>query len=332
MDIIDFLKYEKLLAQTLVDEAAVMFTNLIKDVLIGEIKPSIIEMDECLELVGSEYQQDSYHDLTLQSLIKPEERQVVNNKLCRSVTYAYVPIKRVTEKYLANDSIRRKVLEEKKNIRPLQNKPTSGLSNEIKSAANANIADRLHGKLKFELYCDDCETSKSSGLGANHKLLNVYLTCSDLSIADRTHTTSIEKIISVDRNELKTLATDTFDPVYELFEHLRHDLHDLMTTGVLISSEDDSIQEIIQVTISHLCGDNLAIYELLGLSQSFNNNSFFCRFCGFSGVERDGEQTIQDHNLRPPLILDDSQPEAISLTQKARRRFVLDTLPGLTRR
>lgn len=194
------------------------------------------------------------------------------------------------------------------------------------------VSLRLLGKLKMELYIDDCESSKTNGLGSSSKLLQVYMTCADIPRADRIHSSEMEKILTVDRHELKSLATNDFDPIYHLFKDRRDDLTDLATSRLKVNhfGEESQDGEKVLVTLSHQCGDNLGIYEILGLSQCFNNNSFRCRFCGWLGKDVDGEDSIQNHDLTPTLIIDTRDERARDLLGASPRRFVFDTVPGVT--
>lgn len=324
MTIVDHLKYEKLLPHKTVDDAALLFLNLFKNVFTSESKPTLAELQDCITMIKSDYHQDSYHEVTLENLIRPKQLFLTNSK-GQKVEYSYVSVKQLAIKYLKNESILNKILEE----RTQQNVHSPAV---IKSAMDAKIGQRLRGKLKFEFYADDCETSKSSGLGSSHKILNVYMCCADLPLAERTHSDNIEKVISVDRNELKKLQCGDFDPIYELFRVLREDMYELMTQGLPVTySTDSSETKSLYVTISHTCGDNLAIYELLGLSQCFNNNSFTCRFCGFTGKEKEGLDSIQNLDLIPRLIKEGTEPEALALIANAPRLFVFDSLPEINR-
>lgn len=328
MEIISEFKYEKLLTHKFVDEMAVKFLNLFE--VYQQNNLSKKEMELCKKLAQYSYHQDDWYEIHLPNYIKPEEMTLENPTTKRTCQYSYVPLKEVAKKYLQNKSILEKILSEQKDI---TRRTKKGLKNSIKSAMDAEISHRIRGKLKMEFYVDDVETTKSNGLGSNHKILNFYLTCADLPIENKFHSDSMEKIISVERAELKSLTSENFDPLNELFKIVRKDMTDLMTNGLKVTnSKNESV--VIQATLSHQCGDNLGIYEMLGLSQSFNNNAFYCRFCGWSGKERDGEEgeCIQNHCFNPPLITSDFDEKARDLLSKSSKRaFVLDGLPGITR-
>lgn len=198
----------------------------------------------------------------------------------------------------------------------------------IESALDSEIAERLLGKLKLEFYADDLEASKTNGLGASQKLFNIYLTCADVPYDHRIQSEFMEKVLTVDRKKLNQLKTNNYDPVYELFEVVREDLKELMNQGIKVIFGNGQESQV-SATISHQCGDNLSVYELLGLNICFNNNSFYCRFCGWGGIERDGIESIQNHDLNPALINDDS--EAPHLIDNSKRGFVFNGLPGITR-
>ena len=69
----------------------------------------------------------------------------------------------------------------------------------------------------------------------------------------------------------------------------------------------------VKVNIASISGDNLGIYELLGFKMSFHPNSFGCRFCPETKVNREFQFQSFDldvTNCAPPDVLQDL-PEGV---------------------
>src|SRR5699024_4496548 len=135
------------------------------------------------------------------------------------------------------------------------------------------FSDRVHGKLKIELYLDDCQLAPANFAGSKQKHLLVYITFADIPILHRTKMRDIETLIIVNRDKLKVLGDQALT---KLFERLIKDLHELPEFNFELSNGQTSK---IEVAISSIIGDNLQVNEILGFKQSFNDNSFTCRYC-----------------------------------------------------
>ncbi|KAH9388377.1 hypothetical protein TYRP_023559 [Tyrophagus putrescentiae] len=99
----------------------------------------------------------------------------------------------------------------------------------------------------------------------------------------------IEVLMIANRSKLKLLP-DNGLPV--LLNKLKSELE----TNRFFSVPFNGRQVIIEVCLSNINGDNLQINEILGFKQSFNNNSFVCRYCGVGGNERQSEDTIHQQD------------------------------------
>lgn len=73
MSIIDEFKYEKLMTNSYVDQISVQFLKLFKE--FSTLKVTEDELDKCIALASSDYQQDHYHEQNLSNYIAPEKKK-----------------------------------------------------------------------------------------------------------------------------------------------------------------------------------------------------------------------------------------------------------------
>ncbi|KAH9406522.1 hypothetical protein TYRP_013503 [Tyrophagus putrescentiae] len=125
----------------------------------------------------------------------------------------------------------------------------------------------------------------------------VYMTFADLPFNFRTSMKDIEVLMIANRSKLKLLP-DNGLPV--LLNKLKSELE----ASRFFSVPFNGRQVKIEVTLSNINGDNLQINEILGFKQSFNNNSFVCRYCGIGGNERQSADTIHQPDRIYDLLVE----------------------------
>lgn len=142
----------------------------------------------------------------------------------------------------------------------------------------------------------------------------------------RVRSDDIEVLLVVNSKELASLKLT--DPFSFLFRQLKSDLKHLIDNGITVQTEKGP--KLIFPTISSIVADNLGAYEILGFKKSFQNNAFWCRFCGSTGKVSATEFSIQDVNEKRPLLEADTITETERKNLATKRTFAFEGLDGLT--
>ena len=311
MNIVHDAKYRKFIPFKHVDEIVSKMLTLFK-----EHKSSSFLTDENIDSMicvsKSEYFQDQYCQLKYETYIKPQiidlKRTVVDENgetttstVCKS---SYLNLKLLTCKYLSNGSILKKILKE----RISQKKQQSTIFKEI---TDGKSFQRLLGQFKLELGIDDAELSPSNGF-SNQKHLFLYGACADIPFEERVRSNDIELILCVNRKKMMTGYMNNRDEALRaFFFKFKSDLEELHNNGINIRIGSEKVN--VKVNIASISGDNLGIYELLGFKMSFHPNSFGCRFCPETKVNREFQFQSFDldvTNCAPPDVLQDL-PEGV---------------------
>ncbi len=276
-------KFDLCLPYSHANEVASSMLSLFKTYLSS---PHITQesLNLCTKVAKSDHLQSVYKDQALSYHIEPEMIPLVNSEGTKVGSYSYVSLKKLISKYLSNQSLLQHLVNE------------SNLSFRQLPAQFSSILDgdanktRLKGKLKIEIYLDDCQLAPSGMFASSRqKHLMVYMTFADLPFNFRTSMKDIEVLMIANRSKLKLLP-DNGIPV--LLNKLKSELE----VNRFFSVPFNGRQVIIEVALSNINGDNLQINEILGFKQSFNNNSFVCRYCGVGGNERQSEDTIHQQD------------------------------------
>lgn len=269
----------------------------------------------------SDYYQDIYNERSLMSdTVLPKQLQISNNDI--TLKYTYVPIRIICEKYLKNNSILQKIVSEQRR------NSTTHFSDQYSSLLDGSMstARDIQGALKIELYFDDVELSPANGKGKSRKFLQVYASCVDIPFHKRMHQHEIELVMMIDRKVANSLNLD--DPLSSLLAPLIQDLQYLLNEGIKVKT--NGRQFTVPVVITSILGDNLAIYELLGRTCSFNANSFVCRFCHAQGSSnRNATENMQNLSIGMSLLTGNENDDILSLGQHPLRTFPFASLTGV---
>lgn len=270
----------------------------------------------------SDYLQEIYNERHLKNfIIFPKQIPISNNNT--TLKYTYAPIRMICEKYLKNNSILQKIIFEQQ-----RRTTTTHPNDKYSSLLDGSVSSKrnIQGALKMELYFDDVELTPANGKGKSRKFLQVYASCVDIPYQKRMHQHEIELLMMIDRKKVHSLNLD--DPLSILLAPLTLDLQSLLSEGIEV--ETNGQQYKIPVVITSILGDNLAIYELLGKTCSFNANSFVCRFCHAQGnSNRNATENIQNLSIGMNLLSGNENDDILSLGQHPRHTFPFTDLTGV---
>ncbi len=291
MDLMFKFKFDLCLPYSHANEVASSMLLLFKTYLSS---PHITQesLNLCTKVAKSDHLQSVYKDQALSYHIEPEMIPLVNSEGTKVGSYSYILLKKLISKYLSNQSLLQHLVNES-NLSFRQ--VPSQFSSILDGDANRT---RLKGKLKIEIYLDDCQLAPSGMFASSRqKHLMVYMTFADLPFNFRTSMKDIEVLMIANRSKLKLLP-DNGLPV--LLNKLKSELE----ANRFFSVPFNGRQVKIEVTLSNINGDNLQINEILGFKQSFNNNSFVCRYCGVGGNERQSADTIHQSDRIYDLLVE----------------------------
>ncbi len=321
MQVIFKMKYDYTIPFTHVNESVAALCSLFQK---HRYSPFLTDehLNICSRVAKSNHLQDVYKKHVFKSYVEPEMCKIEESNT--TVNYSYVPLRSLCLKYLSNGSVVKHLVNEQQSR--LNSEPTvyqSALDGEALSA-------RLKGKLKLELYLDDCNLAPAGHHGSSRQEhLFVYATFSDLPYHFRTQMKDIELIMMVNRKELKRFGSGG---MLKLFERLKADLIELSTNGISISIGNQQLT--VHLELSSIIGDNLAINEVLGYKLCFNNNAYVCRYCSAGGNLKRIADTIHSSEHIYPLVK--NIPTNLNTEQLKDQfgivnPFLLEGVPGLMR-
>lgn len=274
-------------------------------------------------VVKSDHLQKVYKHRQLKTYIEPQKVDLYDDEGNVVCTYTYTPIRSLCEKYLANESL----------VRHLVNEGHGHLRSNSRNYGHFMDGQvykdrRLYGNLKLEVYLDDANVSPSNR-NDKQETLFIYLTIADLPFEYRTKRCDIETLIIANRFQLKKMGENGLK---SLLHRFKNDLLDLYQSGIDVLYNGQVIN--IKVELASVLGDNLQTNEVLGYKKNFNNYSFVCRYCGSAAKVRDRANEINQLD-RVYFLLDELEPGQSEAQDKLdygiMRDFVFDGLPKINR-
>lgn len=256
------LKYHKDIPSSLSNSISINILELCNEY--RTISPSEEKVKLYRKIVNSDFLQDKYLDSRYGStLIKPIDHTsfVAHDGRSFEFKYSTVSIEALMRKVLANQSVVKKIIEEKAQERGQNNL-------KINSLKGSEIWPRLKGRMKLELYIDEANLSPSN-LNGYQKTTFVYATFADLPFQYRCHKEDIDVVMVANHKKLSILAkaNGITDPMGALLRPLRDELSRLIQDGISIEFEGQSTT--VYLGLSCICGDNSGIYQLLGKYSNF---------------------------------------------------------------
>ncbi|KAI2805842.1 hypothetical protein BLOT_004848 [Blomia tropicalis] len=191
--------------------------------------------------------------------------------------YHCVSIYKLAHLQLSNHSIRKRLDEENEGI--FHN--PQHVEGKYSSIRDAEIFQRTRGKLKIELYLDECQVKKSNprfgSKSSDSNMTFFYMTFTDLRYNNRCKMIDIIPFMMIDKTSIKTIKQHHGN-LKIIFENLVEELIILATEGLNFHGKT------YYSTLSAVLGDSKAIYEFAGFRESFKVNALWCRFCGLPGM------------------------------------------------
>lgn len=272
------------------------------------------------KIVLSDYLQNSHFERTYEDYLKPE--------ICETITdidgqnyhlkHTRISVISYVQKVLKNSSIVNHILGERRSTQQ---------SLVIESPMNCQIASRISGHLKLEIFLDDSQIAPSGIFNKTQKFLCVYITVADIPYQYRVKSEDISILLLVNRKKLQNLNLK--DPFEALFFEVKKEILFLVNNGIEVTNSKGE-KQTIKVTISTILGDNLGIYQFLGFRCSFQNRSFVCRFCSAKGKSTNENETdIQNLFSRNQLLKNPTPDEHGQAGVKS--PFTFDGIGGLNR-
>lgn len=288
MNILHKYKFEQGVAFSLVNSIVSDFLQLHQTT-----HPNYSNFDDYKKIAASDHLQDIYFEKTNPSYIEPlslDKIQDIDGQFY-DLKYSATPLFPILKRALKNQSLIDFLWEEQNlNVRHSQ------LS--ISSSLDASFSSRLKGQIKLEVYSDETQYSPSF-TNKTQKFTCVYVSLADIPFHLRTKKDEIDIYMLVNYKKLKKLKLK--DTNFALFNRLRSEIEEINRNGIKLCTSTGSYFTL-NVTISSILGDNLAIYPLLGFSSSFHPSSYLCRFCLTNGRSRDGDDSIQELSVRRQII------------------------------
>lgn len=317
MEVIHKYKLEKGLSSSVVN-------SIVSDLLqINEdVSPLVANYPIYKQVANSDYLQETYLKKTNTSYIEPISLTTITDVDGQTypLKYSAVPLKSILLNTLQNQSLVDYLWNEQRN---LNNRHPSMI---INSQMDSTSANRIAGKLKIELYEDDTQYSPGF-FNKSQKYSCVYISLSDIPFHCRTKADDIEIYMLINKKKLNSLNLKNV--YYAVYNRLKSEMEDINNQGGLLLINSTGQSFTVQVTISTILGDNLAIYPLLGFRASFNNDSFYCRNCGTRGHSSTENESIQTPSIRRRLITNNQTTNISELG--VRKPFVFDGFQNIHR-
>ncbi len=315
ISILNKYKFQEGVASSIVNSMANDFLQLY-----NSNQPLSSNFDAYTKIVSSDHLQEVFFEKTNPSYIQPimhDSLQVVDRSY--NLKFSTTPLLPIITRALRNQSLVDYLWNESTQ-RPPQNLSTA-------TSLDGLFAPRIRGKLKLEVYIDDCQYSPSF-TNRTQNFTCIYLSLADIPYHLRTKRDEIDIYMLVNKAKLDELKLD--DVNFALFSLLRSEIETINQNGGLQLISSTGVQFNINVTISTVLGDNAAIYPFIGFSKSFGNNAYRCRFCFAVGRSREGgkEDDIQNSLTFRQLIT--SSEEADQLLNR-RSTFVFESFQGIDR-
>lgn len=319
MNIINKFRYEKgVAASTVID----IVTSMLE--LHHHTPPSMAKYNDYLQIAKSKHLQDAYLERTNKSYVAPLQLDSITDVDGRiyPIKFTVLPLKSILRNAFTNQSLVDYLSQQQQQQSSHQHpNPT------IKGPLDSKIASRIRGLIKVEVYADDTQYSPGF-FNSAQKYTCVYISISDIPFHYRARSDTIDIYMLINAKKLKQLNLK--DQNGALFGILRQEIERINLKGIKLRTSAGECFRM-EVTVSTVLGDNLAIYPLLGFSGSFRNNSFVCRFCGARGSSKEGDDT-QELFIRRKLVdgttVSDLQQFGV---RPERGDFVFDRLQGINR-
>jgi hypothetical protein len=256
------LKFENNIPSSMVNSIGTDILNLCVD--FRKINPSSESMQLYKRVSSSDYLQEKLHNSRFGSdFIKPQSHNSLKDTQGRTYLFNYstVSIESLMRKIMRNESVRTKLQNENSSLLSVRRTARCPTKGKISSLTESLIWPRLIGKLKLELYIDDCQLAPSVVFNQQQKYLFLYATFPDLPFENRCSKKDIDVILMANRKKLNDLVEKEglCDPIGALLLTLKDEIKRLMQFGIKLDTD-----ETIKLGLSCICGDNLGIYQLLG--------------------------------------------------------------------
>ena len=260
MELINECKYSLNLPATTVETISRKVLDLCQ--VFRQQDPSEDKANLYKRISSSGYLQQKYLERNLGlTIIQPQTHQTMVDSQGQEYQYKYtsVPIEALCRKVLQNEFVRNKLLEE-----AAQSRTRQPLDTKINSLKDTTSWPRLQGKLKLELYIDDCQLAPTLCFNQNQKHIFVYATFPDLPYRHRCRKEDIEMVLMANRAKLVQLKEHGLsDPIAALLTGIKNEIKSLMEHGITITVNGQP--QTFEVALSAICGDNAGIFELLGM-------------------------------------------------------------------
>lgn len=215
--------------------------------------------------------------------IKPEEFKIGEHTVGFKVSLMSLALL-----ILQNVSIVNSILHEEKHREKCEN--FTIFNSEL--TCNPKRRERLLGRLRFEIGADDFSLELR---GSAHKYYAVYVSFTNIPPKSRLKRGTIYLWAIIWRPKLKEIGASIDD----VFSHLRDEMRILSETGVninCINKDNQLVKKNIKCALSGICGDNLGVYELLGLRLCWSKDECICRYCGTKLCD------LKNYHDKPPLL------------------------------
>lgn len=282
MSIMNKFKYEKGVAASTVND---IVSSVLQ--LQHHNPPNITNFDDYQKIVNSNYLQDTFLERTNKSYTAPIQMDSITDVDGRvhAIKFTMMPLKSLLCQAFANTSLVDHLSQQQQQSSQRHPSP------DIKCPLDSAIASRTRKLIKLEVYVDDTQYSPGF-FNSSQKYTCVYLCLADIPFHHRTKADSIDIYLLINAKQLKQLNLKNRDGA--LFGILRQEIDTINQKGGIKLRDSTGKCFRMEITISTVLGDNLAIYPLLGFSASFRNTSFYCRFCGARGSSKDGGDDTQE--------------------------------------
>ncbi len=252
MNILTKYKFSQGIASSTVNSIASDFLKLTQTT-----QPKFFNFDAYNKIAASDHLQEIYFEKTNSSYIQPLSLDELHvGERIYNLKYSVTPLLPIITRALRNQSLVDHLLNESAQ-RPQQN-----LS--LDSSLDGLFSSRIRGKLKLEVYIDDCQYSPSF-TNRTQNFTCIYLSLTDIPYHLRTKKDEIDIYMLVNKAKIDELKLD--DVNFALFSRLRSEIDAINQNGGLQLCSSTGSQFNIDVTISTVLGDNAAIYPFIGFSK-----------------------------------------------------------------
>ena len=229
----------------------------------GSARDVLQNLDEYARVANSSDLQIKYFEQRYKSTYtKPRIEKYITDPTTGTryeYKHASLPITHLAQQVLQDKRVQDKLEKECAELNSNQNSGSNNIQTENKiydSILSGSIVSRVQGKLKLELFIDDCQIAPSGPFNKTQKYIMVYATFADLPMEERCCRENMEMVVMANRNNLKGLKSRRFkDPLVALFSKMKSELKHLMKNGIEINVNGETKR--FGFTLCTICGDNL---------------------------------------------------------------------------